>query len=96
MVTTLTRTTDKKGRITLPKHFADHLVIIEQVDETEVRIRKAEAIPQKELWLWKNPVAAGMILLGIEEAKAGEFVPGPDLDADPSERDAIGCKDTRN
>ena len=28
-----TRTTDAKGRVTLPKEFADSLVDIEQVDE---------------------------------------------------------------
>ena len=78
----ITRNTDSKGRITLPKGFADHLVIIEQIDETEVRIKKALAIPENEAWLWKNSVAAGKVLLGLQEAKAGTFVDGPDLDAD--------------
>jgi hypothetical protein len=78
------KTTDKKARVSLPKSFADHLVIIEQVDETEVRITKARAVPEREMWLWKNPTALGMVLEGLEAAKAAEFAPGPDLDADAS------------
>ncbi len=79
---TITRNTDTKGRITLPKGFADHLVIIEQIDEFEVRIRKAHAIPENEAWLWKNDLAASKVMRGLAEAKSGEFVDGPNLDTD--------------
>ena len=82
---TITRNTDKKGRITLPKDFADHLVIIEQVNDSEIRIRKAHAIPVGETWLWKNQLAGGKVLLGLKEARAEEFVEGPDLEADADE-----------
>jgi hypothetical protein len=84
----ITRNTDKKGRITLPKGFADHLVIIEQVNESEVRIRKAHAIPVDETWLWENRLAGGKVLLGLREAQAGTFADGPDLEADSAELDA--------
>ena len=46
---TETRTADQKGRITLPKAFAGATVLIEQVSETEVRIRKARVVPEDEL-----------------------------------------------
>jgi hypothetical protein len=78
----ITRSTDKKGRVTLPRAFADHLVIIEQVSATEIRIKKARAIPENEVWLWNNPVAAERVLKGIESVKAGRTGVGPDLDAD--------------
>ena len=45
---TETRTADAKGRITLPKAFAGATVIVEQVSETEVRIRKARVVPEDE------------------------------------------------
>jgi hypothetical protein len=48
MPTTL-RTTDAKGRLTLPKAFANATVVIEQLSETEIRIRKAKVIPEDEL-----------------------------------------------
>jgi hypothetical protein len=37
------------GRVSLPKSFANTSVIIDQVSETEVRIRKADAIPPLEV-----------------------------------------------
>jgi uncharacterized protein (DUF1778 family) len=43
-----TRTTDSEGRIRLPKAFANTRVIIDQVSDTEVRIRKAVVIPENE------------------------------------------------
>jgi hypothetical protein len=46
---TLTRTTDRKARVCLPPSFADSTVIIEQVSDTELRIRKARVIPEDEL-----------------------------------------------
>ena len=36
-----TRTTDAKARLVLPKSFANATVIVEQVSETEVRVRRA-------------------------------------------------------
>lgn len=44
-----TRTTDQKARVSLPKSFANSTVIIEQLSETEVRIRKAKIIPEDEI-----------------------------------------------
>jgi hypothetical protein len=44
-----TRSTDAKGRINLPKAFANATVIIEQVSENELRIRKARVIPEDEI-----------------------------------------------
>ena len=45
---TLIRTADAKGRVALPG-FANTTLIIEQVDDTEYRVRKAQVIPEKEL-----------------------------------------------
>jgi hypothetical protein len=44
-----TRSTDAKGRICLPKAFANSTVIIDQLSATELRIRKAVVIPQDEV-----------------------------------------------
>ena len=43
------RTTDAKGRICLPKAFANATVIIEQLSDTELRVRKARVIPEDEV-----------------------------------------------
>ena len=44
-----TRTTDAKARVSLPKSFANVTVLIEQVTDTEIRIRKARVIPEEEI-----------------------------------------------
>ena len=44
-----TRSTDAKGRICLPKAFANTTVVIDQVSETEIRIRKALVVPEDEV-----------------------------------------------
>jgi hypothetical protein len=41
-----TRTTDKRGRVSLPLSFAHTTVIIEQISDTELRIRKTRVIPE--------------------------------------------------
>ena len=71
--------------MTLPKEFANSLVDVEMVDEFEIRIRKVVAIPEREAWLWKNANALGAVSIGLQQAKAGEFVEGPDLAADIAE-----------
>jgi hypothetical protein len=48
-MTTLTRTTDRKARVSLPQSFANATVLIEQVSDTELRIRKAQVIPEDEI-----------------------------------------------
>jgi hypothetical protein len=52
-----TRTTDQKARVSLPKTFANSTVIIEQVSETEVRIRKAKVLPEDELRFYEDSVS---------------------------------------
>jgi hypothetical protein len=45
----LTRTTDRKGRVSLPPSFANATIIIDQISDTELRIRKARVIPEDDL-----------------------------------------------
>ncbi|SIO62777.1 Protein of unknown function [Singulisphaera sp. GP187] len=49
-----TRSTDAKGRLSLPKAFANATVIIEQVSDTELRIRKAVVIPEDEVRFYEE------------------------------------------
>ena len=46
---TETRTTDAKARLVLPKAFANATVIIEQVSDTELRVRRAKVVAEDEL-----------------------------------------------
>ncbi len=42
------RTADSKGRVALPG-FANAMLIIERIDDTEYRVRKARVIAEKDL-----------------------------------------------
>ncbi len=44
-----TRTTDAKARLVLPRSFANATVIVEQVSETELRVRRAKVVAEDEL-----------------------------------------------
>jgi hypothetical protein len=54
----LTRTTDRKARVSLPQSFANATVIIEQLSDTELRIRKAQVIPEDEVRFAEESSAA--------------------------------------
>ncbi len=43
------RSTDSKARISLPKAFANSRVLIDQISDTEVRIRKTKVISKGEM-----------------------------------------------
>jgi uncharacterized protein (DUF1778 family) len=45
----LTRITDGKARVSLPQSFANATVIIEQVSDSELRIRKVRAVAEDEI-----------------------------------------------
>ena len=88
-----TKTTDSKGRITLGDRFANRTVIIEEVDDTEVRVTLARIIPEREAWLYENRDAKEAVSRGIAQAKQGRFAKGPDLAADAELAELIEDQD---
>jgi len=46
---TETRTTDSKARLVLPKSFANATVIIEQISDTEIRVKRARVVAEDDL-----------------------------------------------
>ncbi len=78
-----TRKVDSRGRINLGKEFANRTILFEKIGETEFKLELAAVIPERELWLYKNPEAKALLEIGLEQAKAGVFSASPpDLDAD--------------
>ena len=78
-----TKTADSKGRIALGSRFANRTVIVEELDDSEIRITLAQVIPEREAWLYKNPRALDSVRRGLSQAKAGEFSQSPpDLQQD--------------
>ena len=71
--------TDAKGRLNLGKKYALNTFIIEENDG-EFYLRKAAIIPEKELWLLKNPEALKEVEEGLKDAREGKL-----FKLDPSE-----------
>jgi hypothetical protein len=46
-----TRKTDRKARVVLFSDFADQIVVVERVDDDEVRVRKAVVVPNRKYTL---------------------------------------------
>ena len=87
----VTKTTDSKGRLTLGERFANRTVIVEEIDETEVRITLARVVPERELWLHESREAAAAVQRGLADARAGRLTaPAPDLAADAGLVEGIG------
>jgi hypothetical protein len=77
-----TRQVDSKGRLTLGAKFAGRTVIVREIDETEIAVKLARVVPEREAWLYQNPVALAMLRAGLAESKAGAVAPSPDLATD--------------
>ena len=86
-----TKQVDSKGRITLDRRFTNRVVMIEEVDDTEVRITMARVIPEREAWMYDNPQAKKAVFAGIDQARSMQFVEvAPALAADRGLVDGIG------
>lgn len=78
----MTKTADSKGRITLGKKFANKTFIVEQTGATEMKLELAAVIPEREMWLYKNPETKKMVFDALKRAKARQFSESPpDLEA---------------
>jgi hypothetical protein len=78
----MTRTVDRQGRLTLGAELASQLVIITKLAGGAFRIEPAEAVPKRELWLYKNAAARRAVFEGLDQARRGELTDGPDFEAD--------------
>ena len=82
LVKTTTKTTDDKGRVVLGGRFANRSVIVEQLSETEIIIKLARVIPEREAWIYDDAEALSAVRSGLKQARAGETTRGPEVAAD--------------
>ena len=78
----ITKTADHKGRVLLGGRFANRVVLIEPLSPTEVVVKMARVIPEREAWLYENPGALATVRSGLAQARKGAKAKGPDLAAD--------------
>lgn len=78
----IAKTTDNKGRVLLGGRFANRPIIIEELSNTEIIIKLARVIPEREAWLYENTEALSAVRKGLAQARRGEVTGGPDVEAD--------------
>lgn len=63
---------DASGRINLGKEFANKQVLVTRTEEGDFTITPVAVIPERELWLWKNPERLRQVSEGLRESAAGQ------------------------
>ena len=71
------KNTDSKGRVTLGGRFANRAVIVEHRNDDEVVVRLARVIPERDVWLYKNPKALASVRRGLDQARKGDVTENP-------------------
>ena len=72
---TKTIQTDSQGRLNLGKRYASSTFLVEVVDNEDIILKKAVVIPERELWLLKDPEALKSVHKGLKEAKKHKLHP---------------------
>jgi hypothetical protein len=72
------KTIDEKGRLTLGREFAGRIVQVDK-DDGGLVIKFYRAVPEREVWLWENETAKGMVDRGLNQARELELNDGPDV-----------------
>ncbi len=68
---------DSKGRLLLGEEFAGTTVLVEKRANGEYVIKPAVVIPASEKWLFENEGALNSVMLGLKQARKGQFVKSP-------------------
>ena len=70
-------TLDKQNRITLGKLLTgiSTKLFDAKVEDGKIVLEPMEAIPEREMWLHKNPEALASVLRGLKDAKEGKIHP---------------------
>lgn len=63
--------TDNKGRLNLGKQYAAKYFLMHIDVDGNIVLEKAAIVPERELWLHKNPKAMRSVRKGLEEARKG-------------------------
>ena len=75
---------DQQGRLSLGPEYKHALVLITHRSDGSMLVEPAAAIPKRELWIHQGEAGESMAR-ALEQARKGEFVDGPDIEADLAE-----------
>ena len=80
--------TDPRGRATLGSLVGNKDYVMHIMDDGDIVLRPVRIIPERELWLWQNPEALGLVQAGLKDSAEGRlndlgsFAEFVDLDTD--------------
>ncbi len=76
-------TLDKQNRVTLGKLLTgiSTKLFDAKLEDGRIVLEPMEAIPEREMWLYKNPDALASVFRGLKDAENGKIKPfDPDKD----------------
>jgi hypothetical protein len=77
------KTIDNKGRLSPGRQYVGKTVMVEVGEDGRIVIALARVIPDREAWLYANPVALRRVRDGLRQAREGEIsISLPDVKAD--------------
>ncbi len=65
---------DSKGRVALGTANANKLWQVEEQPDGSILLTPMVAVPEREVWFYKNSEAQAMVQKGLEQSRAGETV----------------------
>ena len=70
---------DEKGRVALGRDFSGKNFRVSRSTSGEILLTPVVLIPERDMWLYKNPKALAIFQQGLAEAAAGLVVGGVDF-----------------
>ncbi len=70
---------DEKGRVILGREFSGKHFRVSVSPNGQILLTPVVVIPERDLWLYKNPQALAMFHQGLAEAAAGKVTAGEDF-----------------
>ncbi|HDZ21662.1 hypothetical protein LCGC14_0340110 [marine sediment metagenome] len=83
-VGTTTEKLDKQGRLSLGPEYKYALVLVTHRSDGSLVVEPALAMPKRELWVHRGEAGKSMAR-ALDQARSGQFVDGPDVEADLAE-----------
>jgi hypothetical protein len=70
---------DEKGRVILGRDFSGKQYRVSVSAHGEILLTPVVVIPERDMWLYKNPQALAIFHQGLAEAAAGKVTDGEDF-----------------
>ena len=70
---------DEKGRVTLGRDYSGKNFSVWKSADGNILLTPVAVVPERDIWLYKNPRALALFHQGLAGAAAGQVTPGEDF-----------------